>query len=121
MPLREFRERLYGCLDKRVDALFELIDGVLTSGHVTSPVHLSLATAHRRSWVSLYAALGKGRIDAEAVRDLLVEQIQGDGLPENAPQFMPWTAAYGRAATRRLLPSEATTITPRVTPPASPS
>jgi hypothetical protein len=85
MPLREFRERLYGCLDKRVDALFELIDAVLTSGHVTSPVHLSLASVHRRSWVSLYAALEKGRIDVEAMRDLLVEQIQGDGLPENGP------------------------------------
>ena len=65
-PPREVREQLHGCLDKCVDALFELIDAVLTSGHVTSPVHLSLATADRCGWVSLYAALEKGQIDAEA-------------------------------------------------------
>jgi DDE superfamily endonuclease len=85
MPLQEFRERLHGCLDKRADALFELTDAILTAGHVTSTVHLSLAAAHRRSWVSLYAALGKGRIDAESVRDLLVEQIPSYGIPEGGP------------------------------------
>jgi hypothetical protein len=34
-------------------------------------VHLSLEAVHRRGWGSLYAALNRGRIDAEALRDLL--------------------------------------------------
>jgi DDE superfamily endonuclease len=38
---------------------------------VPSPVHLSLQASHRRGWGSLYAALGRGRIDAESLRRLL--------------------------------------------------
>jgi hypothetical protein len=53
------------------DGLFELCDAILTAGRVPSPPHLSLMSVHRRCWGSLYAALSKGRIDSEALRDLL--------------------------------------------------
>lgn len=43
---------------------------LLVAGNVPSPAHLSLTTIHHRSWGSLYAALSKGRIDKEAVREL---------------------------------------------------
>lgn len=69
--LRVFRERLYSCMDRRSDALFELSDAILTAGAVPSPAHLSLSLVHRRGWGSLYAALSKGWIQAEALRDLL--------------------------------------------------
>jgi hypothetical protein len=46
--LRAFRDSFYRCLDRRADALFELTDAILTAGSVPSPVHLSLATVHRR-------------------------------------------------------------------------
>ena len=70
--LRAFRDSLYRCFDRRADALFELGDAVLTAAQVVpSPVHLSLEPAHRRGWGSLYAALDRGRIDAEALRELL--------------------------------------------------
>src|SRR5215211_1501107 len=36
------------CFDRRSDALFELTDALLTAGSVPSPIHLSLAPAHRR-------------------------------------------------------------------------
>jgi hypothetical protein len=62
-----FRSRLYGCFRRRVDALFELCDALLTAGSVPSPVHLSLVPVHRRGWGSLYAALEKGRIDDGAL------------------------------------------------------
>ena len=71
--LRAFRERFYACLGRRSDALFELADAVLTAGTVPSPVHLSLAAVHRRSWSSLYAALRHGRMNQEALKDLLAE------------------------------------------------
>ena len=45
---RRFREQLYACMKRRSDALFELCDAILTAGTVTSPVHLTLAPAHRR-------------------------------------------------------------------------
>jgi hypothetical protein len=50
--LRVFRERFYGCLRQRADALFELTDSLLTAGTVSSPVHLSLELVHRRGWGS---------------------------------------------------------------------
>src|SRR3712207_8102010 len=46
-------------------------DALLTADSVPSPVHLSLEASHRRGWGSLYAALDRGRIDAEALRGLL--------------------------------------------------
>jgi hypothetical protein len=71
--LRAFRRSFYECLHRRRDALFELADAILTAdGAATSPAHLSLEASHRRGWGSLYAALNRGRIDAEALRDLLV-------------------------------------------------
>jgi hypothetical protein len=71
--LHSFRHSLYECLHPRGDALFELTDAILTAdgAAVPSPVHLSLQTSHRRGWGSLYAALWRGRIDAEALRELL--------------------------------------------------
>jgi hypothetical protein len=69
--LRALRGSLYRCFDRRADALFELGDAILTAGVVPSPAHLSLETAHRRGWGSLYAALNRGRIDLEALRGLL--------------------------------------------------
>jgi hypothetical protein len=70
LELSDFRSRLYRCFGRRADALFELTDAILTNAN-PSMVHLSLASVHRRGWGSLYAALNKGRIGAEALRNLL--------------------------------------------------
>jgi hypothetical protein len=70
--LRAFRRSFYECFHRRKDALFELADAILAAdGAVPSPAHLSLEASHRRGWGSLYAALDRGRIDAEALRKLL--------------------------------------------------
>jgi hypothetical protein len=67
--LHSFHRSLYECLYRRGDTLFELIDAIFdTDTAAPSPVHLSLQPSHRRGWGSLYAALGRGRIDAEALR-----------------------------------------------------
>lgn len=84
--LRTFRNSLYRCFDRRADALFELGDALLTAGVVPSPPHLSLAPAHRRGWGSLYAALSKGGIDVEAVRDLLGRHPLAEGGSEGIPR-----------------------------------
>jgi DDE superfamily endonuclease len=65
--LRQFRTDLYDAFDRRADALFDLVDALLTTGGVPSPAHLSLAPPHQRGWGSLYAALRKGRIDRETL------------------------------------------------------
>jgi hypothetical protein len=70
--LRAFRSSLYECFHRRRDALFELADAILSAdGSAPSPAHLSLQVPHRRGWGSLYAALDRGRIDEQALRELL--------------------------------------------------
>ena len=70
--LRAFRRSFYECFYRRGDALFELVDAILTAdGAAPSPAHLSLQASHRRGWGSLYAALDRGRIDEESLRKLL--------------------------------------------------
>jgi DDE superfamily endonuclease len=66
-----FREAVYAAFGPRRDALFDLLDALLTAGAVPSPVHLSLAPAHRRGWGSLYAALAQGEVSAPAIERLL--------------------------------------------------
>jgi hypothetical protein len=55
--LRSFREQLYACMKRRSDALFELVDAILTAGAVPSPMHLSLESVHRRELLVLKCML----------------------------------------------------------------
>jgi len=89
-PLRDFRAELYGCFTRRADALFDLGDALLTAEAVPSPVHLSLAPAHRRGWGSLYAALAQGRVEETALRDLLARCPLADGQPIYAVDCSTW-------------------------------
>jgi hypothetical protein len=95
---RAFRNSLYDCLHRRADALFELTDALLTAQQVPSPVHLSLQPSHRRGWGSLYAALDRGRIDAEALRGLLAHHLfphrqSSYSAYSGSPRFEPHEAA----------------------------
>ena len=75
--LREFREAFYICMRRRSDALFEFSDAILTADSIHSLPYLSLEGVHRRGWGSLYAALSRGRIDAEAFRGLMASRDPG--------------------------------------------
>ncbi len=100
--LRRFRERFYGCLERRADALFELCDAILTTGAPPSPVHLSLTTAHRRGWCSLYAALSRGSIDDDRMRDLLASREADDAMPPvYAVDVSPWPRCDAEASPGR--------------------
>jgi hypothetical protein len=90
--LREFRARLYGCLARRADALFELADAVLCADHaVTSLVRLCLEPEFTRGHGALYDALSAGRIDDEQLFCLLASE-----LPQaiDGPQALAWIAAH---------------------------
>jgi len=68
-----FRRELHECLWRRPDSLFELADAVLAApGPVASLPYLSLEPAFRRGHGMIYQALADGRIEEEALRDLLV-------------------------------------------------
>ena len=88
--LHTFRAGLYGCFQRRSDALFELADALLTAGPVVSPAHLSLEAIHRRGWGSLYAALALGEVDAAALRALLVRHPLDASPPIYAVDISVW-------------------------------
>ena len=90
--LREFRSRLYDCLARRADALFELADAVLCADHaVTSLVQLCLEPEFTRGHGALYDALSAGRIDDERLFSLLASE-----LPQavDGPQALAWIAGH---------------------------
>ena len=103
--LRTFRTSLYRCFDRRVDALFELTDAVLTAGAVPSSAHLSLEPVHRRGWGSLYAALNRGRIDEGAVRGLLARHPllsdEGRATPVYAVDQSVWSRCDAESSPER--------------------
>jgi hypothetical protein len=70
-----FRSELHACFTRRADALFELGDALLCAQAVPSLPHLSLEPVHRRGWGSAYAALARGRIEVERLRDLLADSL----------------------------------------------
>lgn len=70
-PLARFRAELYQTvLGLRRDALFELVDAVLSGAAPTSLVRHSLAPCFRRGWPSVFDALGDGSLDVAALRRL---------------------------------------------------
>jgi DDE superfamily endonuclease len=100
--LRRFRLSLYGCFDRRTDALFDLTDAILTAGVVPSPVHLCLKGVHRRGWGSLYAALSRGRVDEEALRQLAVRHpLQEDRTAVYGVDMSVWPRCDAEASPQR--------------------
>jgi DDE superfamily endonuclease len=59
-------------------------------------------SVHRRGWGSLYAALSKGRIDSEALRDLLASyDLDAMGTPVYAVDVSPWPRCDAEASPGR--------------------
>jgi DDE superfamily endonuclease len=71
--LRAFRHQLYRILECRRDALFEIMDAVLTATVIESPVHLSLAAGFQRNWGSVYDALNQGTFAPERWEECLAD------------------------------------------------
>jgi hypothetical protein len=102
--LRAFRKSLYRCFERRADALFELTEALLTACTVPSPVHLSLASAHRRGWGSLYAALCRGQIEEGPSREQLARHaFTGDAshAPVYAVDVSVWSRCDAEASPER--------------------
>ncbi len=102
--LRAFRAELYACCTRRGDALVDLADALLSAqGPVASLPQLSLEPAHRRGWGSTYAALARGHIDAERLRDLLVCHPLAGGLPIYAVDVTTWPRCDAECSPERGL------------------
>jgi hypothetical protein len=88
--LGRFRAELQACCTRRADALFELGDALLCAQAVPSLAHLSLEPVCRRGWGSVYAALARGRIDSERLRELLVRVLPEADPPVFAVDVTTW-------------------------------
>ena len=90
--LWEFRSRLYGCLARRADALFELADAVLCADHaVASLVRLCLEPEFTRGHGALYDALSAGRVDDERLFSLLAAELPP---AVDGPEASAWIAEH---------------------------
>src|SRR3954453_3103115 len=88
--LRGFREQAFGCLQRRGDALFELIDALLAAESITSLPHLSRPPVHRQGWGSVYAALAVGEVDADRIAELLAARTPEVAAPVFAVDASSW-------------------------------
>src|SRR5882757_9829773 len=80
--LVEFRQRVYDCLTRRPDAVFDLLDAVTCHGEaVTSLPALSLEPEFRRGHGALYSALADGRVEEAGLRELLLGTALLDTRP----------------------------------------
>ena len=88
--LRSFRDEAFGCLGRRGDALFELVDALLTAESMPSLPHLSLLPIHRRGWGSAYAALAVGEVDADRLAEVVAAQAPEVTSPVFAVDASTW-------------------------------
>lgn len=103
--LSRFRTAFYGCLSARADAFFELADTLLCAdGPTRTPVELSLLAEHQRGYGSLYGALNHGRLDADALRDLLISLplLRFDGRIVLTVDVSPWLRSDAACSPDRL-------------------
>ena len=99
--LRAFRTDLHGCFPRRADALFELVDALLTVDPVASLPHLSLQAAYRRGGGSLYDALAEGALDAAALGEVLTRHAPVDGPAVYAVDLSVWPRCDAGASPER--------------------
>jgi hypothetical protein len=101
-----FRRALYRCLRARADALFELADALACGpGRVMSVPELSLQPEFRRGHGSVYAALTRGGIDEDRVRELLLGTVAAGrrGLVWFAGDVSNWARPDAVCSPQRLV------------------
>jgi hypothetical protein len=69
-----FRNQLYGCFRKAGDAVFNIIDALLTETASHSLAELSLSAFCERRWCSIYQAIQQTDIDRQDLRRLFAKQ-----------------------------------------------
>lgn len=108
--LASFRQSVYGCLTRARDALFELIDAVLTAPDITSFPELSCAPVFRRQWSSVYEALQDGQLDTPELLKLEIKQLPPQGRPLLVGDHTAWPRVQARTLKDRSFVHQPTLI-----------
>ena len=95
--LIEFRQAIYekGMLSRR-DAMFDLLDALISEGQVSSFAMLSQSSRFQRKWPSLYAAIEDGELDSGWLRKYLVQQVPQQGICVFPLDGSPWPRPRSR-------------------------
>ena len=89
--LSQFRQSLYEQLGKAKDAVFELMDAVLTSISTGSFVSLSQSPVFRRQWSSIYAALHDSRLPPAKLMQEIAGRVETTEQPILAGDRTFWS------------------------------
>lgn len=99
--LEIFRNRSYLLLGNGRDALFDLMDAVLTTRSVASFVELSLSPVFRREWPSIYEALQDGRPSRQGLMKEYVKHIPPSEVVVLAGDHTAWSRLYAKTLQER--------------------
>lgn len=108
--LKQFRQSAYTLLGLGKDAIFDLMDAVLTSPRVNSFVELSLSPVFRRGWSSLYTGLRSSRPQRHKLMRLCMEQMPTEPRPLLAGDHTAWPRPEARTLRDRTLEHQPTLI-----------
>jgi hypothetical protein len=108
--LIEFRQAIYehGML-LRKDALFDVLDALLSAGNVSSFAMLSQSERFQRKWPSLYASVEDGKIDSVWLRNYLGQQVPSAGICIFPLDGSPWQRPRARTLEDRQYVYQAST------------
>jgi hypothetical protein len=99
--LEQFRKQTYDITGKGRDALFDLMDAVLTTPSVSSLVEFSLSPVFQRKWPSVYEAIQDGRPPRQALMKEYVKQIPEQELLVIAGDHTAWSRPHAKTLQER--------------------
>jgi len=83
--VKAFRHEVYGCFGQAKDALFNMVDALLTEDRARSLPELSLSPHFERRWPSVYESLEDGTIDQKRLQEVFARF-----LPPSHVQGQVW-------------------------------
>jgi hypothetical protein len=89
--LEEFRQAAYNYLGRAHDATFELMNAILLTRNAYSLADLSLSSAFRRKWPSIYEALQDSRPQRQKLMQLYIKQMPSQSRPLLAGDHTAWS------------------------------
>jgi hypothetical protein len=108
--LIEFRQAIYeNGMQARKDALFDVLDALLSAGSISSFAMLSQSETFQRKWPSLYAGIEDGRLDSVWLRRFLAQQVPSTGICIFPLDGSPWQRPRARTLEDRQYVYQAST------------
>jgi hypothetical protein len=108
--LIEFRQAIYeNGMQARKDALFDVLDAMLSTCSVSSFAMLSQSERFQRKWPSLYAGIEDGQLDSAWLRRFLGQQVPSTGICIFPLDGSPWQRPSARTLEDRQYVYQAST------------